>query len=121
MGNKVLVVDDDPGICDLVKIALSSKGFVVKTAGTGEEAIKCVAEFVPDLILLDRQLPDMDGKEVARKIKESEISKNADIIMMTGENMTEKDLDVNYFAGVLNKPFRLADLAGNLSKYLKPD
>lgn len=88
MVKKVLVVDDDPNICELVSIALSTKGYSVNIAQTGTEGIKDVAKFVPDLILLDMTLPDMEGIEVAKKIKSIDAVKNVPILMMSGRGLS---------------------------------
>lgn len=115
MGKKILVVDDDPNICELVSLALSAKGFNVKVAQTGEDGVKDVDEFAPDVILLDMTLPDMDGTEAARKMKGSAAGKKASILMMSGRDTM--DIDGTLFAGKLLKPFSLAKLAEEAGKY----
>ena len=70
MAKRILVVDDDENILNLESTILEQKGFVVTTAGGGEEALKLLREQVFDLILLDVMMPDMDGFEVCRQIKE---------------------------------------------------
>ena len=117
MEKKVLVVDDDPDICELIKVALSPKGYTVKVAQTGIEGIEDVGMFTPDLILLDMTLPDMEGTDVAKKIKHTEAGKNAPILMMSGHGYSRSEIDVTLFAGILNKPFSLADLAKEADKY----
>lgn len=117
MEKKVLVVDDDPNICELVSIALSTKGYRVKTAQTGQEGITDVKEFLPDLILLDMTLPDMEGIDVAKKIKDTEEGKKAPILMMSGRSVSLSEVDGDLFAGILNKPFSLSDLAKETEKY----
>lgn len=118
MEKKILVVDDDPNICELVSIALSTKGYSVNVAQTGLDGINEVAKFLPDLILLDMTLPDMEGVDVAKKIKSLEPSKNVPIIMMSGRGLSPGDVDSSLFAGMLNKPFSLADLAKEAEKFV---
>ena len=65
---RVLVVDDEPNIVDVVTMALRFQGFEVASAGTGAEALATVSGFRPDVILLDVMLPDMEGFEVARRL-----------------------------------------------------
>src|SRR3569833_2947294 len=67
---RVLVVDDEPNIRDLVQVALRFHGFEVITAGTGGEALKRAREGDPRLIVLDVMLPDLDGFEVCRRLRE---------------------------------------------------
>lgn len=80
---KILVVDDEKPISDIVKFNLTKEGYEVYTAYDGEEALEKVAEVEPDLILLDLMLPKMDGLEVAREVR-----KNHDmpIIMVTAKD-----------------------------------
>jgi two-component system, OmpR family, response regulator len=66
---RVLVVDDEPNIRDLVRVALRFHGFEVTTAATGEEALRHAREGGPQLILLDVMLPDLDGFEVCRRLR----------------------------------------------------
>ncbi len=117
MGKKILVVDDDPNICELVSIALSTKGYSVNIAQTGSEGIKEVAIFLPDLVLLDMTLPDMEGIDVAKKIKSIDAVKNVPILMMSGRGLSPGDIDSALFVGILNKPFSLADLVKEAEKY----
>lgn len=67
---KVLAIDDDPALVDLLAIILSSQGFNVKTATFGEEGVKLVHEFAPDIILLDLMMPGMNGWEVCATVRE---------------------------------------------------
>ena len=79
---KILVVDDEKPISDIVKFNLSKEGYEVFTAFDGEEAVEMVTEVEPDLILLDLMLPKKDGLEVCREVR-----KNYDtpIIMVTSK------------------------------------
>ena len=66
--HRVLVVDDEPNIVDVVTMALRFQGFEVESAGTGADALAAVSSFRPDLIVLDVMLPDLDGFEVCRRL-----------------------------------------------------
>jgi two-component system OmpR family response regulator len=66
---RILVVDDEPNIRDLVEVALRFHGFEVTTAATGDEALKRAADAGPQLIVLDVMLPDLDGFEVCRRLR----------------------------------------------------
>ena len=66
--HRVLVVDDEPNIADVVTMALRYQGFAVESAGTGRDAIAAVGSFRPHLIVLDVMLPDMEGFDVARRL-----------------------------------------------------
>ncbi|MCD1295737.1 response regulator [Methanocella sp. CWC-04] len=119
MGNKVLIIDDEKSICELVELALSGKGYEVKTAFRGEKGVDLVKEFSPDLILLDMLMPDIDGTEAARLIKKMEKGKDIPIILMSGRGTLESELDKTLFTAMLNKPFSIADLVRAVDKHTK--
>ena len=66
---KILVVDDDPDIVELLKYNLSSEGYKVKSASNGSQAVSLAREFIPDLTILDIMMPNMDGVETCRQIR----------------------------------------------------
>ncbi len=67
-GARVLVVDDEPNITELLSMALRYEGFTVKTAATGRAALTAVTQFSPALVILDVMLPDIDGMEVLKRL-----------------------------------------------------
>jgi DNA-binding response OmpR family regulator len=67
---RVLIVDDDPDIVRLVRYNLSHSGYEVQSAGTGREALELVQKQPPDLVVLDVMLPDVDGLEVCRTLRQ---------------------------------------------------
>ena len=78
---RVLIVDDDPDIQRLVSYNLSQAGFEVATAETGRKALESVQKHPPDLIILDLMLPDIDGMQVCRTLRQREISRRIPIVM----------------------------------------
>src|SRR4051812_48586321 len=85
--SRVLVVDDEPNIVDVLSMALRFQGFEVESAGTGREALAAVTAFRPHLLLLDVMLPDMEGFDVAKRLgaQRSEVP----IIFLTARDATE--------------------------------
>ena len=69
MANKILVVDDDLNICELLKLYLENEGYMVFTANDGQEAVDTFQNKTPDLVLLDIMLPKKDGWQVCREIR----------------------------------------------------
>nr|WKN38340.1 response regulator transcription factor [Tunicatimonas sp. TK19036] len=84
--HKVLVVDDEPDILDLLEYNLSKEGYKVKTALDGKKAVDIAAKFVPDLILLDIMMPHQDGVETCRQLRENSDLYNTFIVFLTARS-----------------------------------
>ena len=84
---RVLVVDDEPNIVDVISMALRFEGFQVESAATGADAIAAVAARRPQLLVLDVMLPDIDGFEVARRLATART--DVPIIFLTARDSTE--------------------------------
>ena len=83
---KILVVDDDPDIVEILSYNLSLAGYEIKSAVNGKEAIKKAKSFIPEIILLDVMMPEMDGIEVCSKIKELSSLSNTVVIFLSARN-----------------------------------
>jgi two-component system OmpR family response regulator len=118
-GHRVLVVDDEPNIVDVVSMALRFQGFSVESAGTGAEAISAVAAFHPDLIVLDVMLPDMEGFEVARRLGAQHA--RVPIIYLTARDATEDKVRGLSLGGddYVTKPFSLEELVARIRSILR--
>ena len=115
---KILVVDDEKPISDIVKFNLAKEGYDVYTAYDGEEALEKVTEVEPDLILLDLMLPKMDGLEVAREVRKTY---DMPIIMVTA-----KDSEIDKVLGLelgaddyVTKPFSNRELVARVKANLR--
>jgi two-component system phosphate regulon response regulator PhoB len=109
---RVLIVDDDPDIQRLVSYNLSQAGFDVVTAATGRKALETVQKNPPDLIILDLMLPDVDGMEVCRSLRQRESSKRIPIVMLTARS-EEIDRVIGFELGAddyVMKPFSPREL-----------
>jgi diguanylate cyclase (GGDEF)-like protein len=103
---RVLVVDDDPTFAMLAAEALEQAAFLVKIAGTAQEAIAAFATFTPDLVLLDVNVPGGNGYDLCRRIRAADSNSDVPVIMVTGLDDTES-IDRAYEAGAtdfLHKP-----------------
>jgi len=121
MNGKVLIVDDEPHIRSLVKHFLEKRGLETQNAVDGLEALRVAKEFSPDLILLDVQMPNMDGFEAARKMREDDELKNIPIIFLSAlRNPDDKSLGFELGADdYIIKPFVGEDLVSRISSRLK--
>ncbi len=88
MSNKILIVDDDPFNLDLLEQELTDKGYVIERANSGEEALKKVESFQPELILLDYMMPGMNGVEVLKEIRKT--GNDVPVVMITAYGTIER-------------------------------
>ena len=107
MARKVLVVDDEPEMVEMMKVRLEKSGYKVTSSFSGEDCIKIAEIEHPDVILLDILLPGISGFEVCRRLKQNKTTKDIPVIMVTalvGEEAEAKGLDrgAKYF---ISKPF----------------
>ena len=118
MENKILVVDDDLNICELLRLYLEKDGFKVVVANDGEQAITLAAKEEPDLILLDIMLPKLDGWQVCRQIRK--VSETP-IIMLTAKGETfDKILGLELGADdYVSKPFDTKELIARIKAVLR--
>jgi two-component system OmpR family response regulator len=118
-GHRVLVVDDEPNIADVVSMALRYPGFEVASASDGAAALRAVSSFKPHLLVLDVMLPDMDGFEVARRLG----AQRADvpIIFLTARDATEDKVRGLTMGGddYVTKPFSLEELVARIRTILR--
>ncbi|MBI5107097.1 MAG: response regulator transcription factor [Solirubrobacterales bacterium] len=117
--NRVLVVDDEPNIVDVVAMALRFQGFEVASAGTGEEALAQVEHFRPQVMVLDVMLPDMEGFEVAERLGADR--GQVPIIFLTARDATEDKLRGLTTGGddYMTKPFSLEELVARIRNVLR--
>ena len=104
---KILVVDDEQGVCDMLEKFLKIKGYEVSTALSGEEALTLVKEEKPHIVLLDIRMPEMDGLECLERIKE--IDKEIGVIMITAikqEEVGKKAMELGAY-DYITKPLSL--------------
>src|SRR5688572_5338797 len=85
MIKKILVVDDDEDIATVLRIALQVKGYEVSLAGNGREALECAANDTPDLIVMDVMMPEMDGYEALKRLREDKATSKIPVIMLTAK------------------------------------
>jgi len=111
-GKKILAVDDENDVLLIIKTALISEGFEVRTASSGTDALAQAQDFTPDLIILDMMMPEMSGFDVLTQMRNVPALKQTPVIFLTG--VAEKDkireainAGVTYY---IIKPFEFHDL-----------
>jgi len=119
MSQRILVVDDEPSIVDAVATALRYEGFEVDEATAGRDALKAVAEREPDLVVLDWMLPDLEGIEVGRRMRERGF-KSA-ILFLTAKDAVENKVEALRAGGddYVTKPFSLAEIVARVQAILR--
>jgi DNA-binding response OmpR family regulator len=112
MVKKVLIADDEPNIVVSLEFLMKQRGYAVKVVGDGDAALAAVAEFEPDLILLDVMMPRMSGYDVCQRIRENPAWHAVKIVMLSAKG---REIEVNKGLAVgadayVTKPFATRDL-----------
>lgn len=107
---RMLIVDDEPDICDCLQQFFSTRGFTVACAFSGEEAIERIAEHPVDVVLLDIVLPGIHGIEVLRRVKD--LCPEVKVVMVSGLTQDERRIEAQRYgaAGYVPKPFDFSEV-----------
>lgn len=116
---KILVVDDEPQLLEMIQMFLEIKGFEVIAANNGPEGLTKATAKKPGLILLDIMMPNMDGLEVLRKLKDDAETKNIPVVMLTGKSESKFMFRTQELGAVdyIIKPFDSKELLAVVNKY----
>ena len=116
---RILVVDDEPSIVDAVATSLSYEGFEVSTASNGRSALASAQENHPDLLVLDIMLPDLDGLEVTRRLREDGI--RVPVLFLTAKDAVEDKIRGLTVGGddYVTKPFSLGEVIARIKAILR--
>ena len=117
---KILFVDDEDDIREVVQIRLESNGYQVVTAASGEEALAKVASDHPDLMILDVMMPGMDGLAVLKKLRKEESTSKLPVILLTAKRkkMIGDLFEMEGIQGFIEKPFESTVLLDLIKKAL---
>ena len=118
--NEILIIDDAPEVVEYVELILSEDAYNFSSANNGEQALKILAERSVDLILLDVTMPDMDGFEVCRRIKEQANLKDIPVIFLTASLGVDAFTDAFKVGAVdyITKPFNAAELLARVKNHI---
>jgi two-component system response regulator VicR len=118
---KIVCIEDDPEMIDLVKLILTRKGYDVTGATNGPDGLEAVKQVQPDLVLLDLMMPDMDGWEVFQRIRGDENTKNVPVIVVTAKAQSIDKVLGLHIAKVndyITKPFGPSELLSSVLRVL---
>jgi two-component system OmpR family response regulator len=115
---RILVVDDEPNIAELLSAALTLEGYEVGVAATGAEAIDQVRSFRPNLVMLDVMLPDFDGTEVCRRLRNQ--GEHVPIVFLTARDATQDKVEgLSMGDDYVTKPFSIEELMARIGAILR--
>jgi len=119
-GERVLVVDDNAQNLKLARVTLTIEGYETATAADAEEALKALESFKPRVILMDLQLPGMDGLELTRRLKQNPALRNIVIIALTANAMKGDDVEALAAGcdGYMSKPIDVEALPKIVAEYI---
>ena len=118
---RILCIEDDPDMIDLIRLILERRGFVVEGAEGGKAALQAMQSTPPDLVLLDLMMPDMDGWDVFQKMKADALTRNIPIIVVTASAQAidrEFGLHIAKVDDYIVKPFSPQDLLASVDRVL---
>ena len=121
MNGRIFIIEDEPSIIQLVQHNLEKNGFIVSSSLNGNDGLKELKKFQPDLLLLDWMLPDLSGIEICKSIRKDNSFKNLPIIMLTAKG-EEEDKIKGLDSGVddyLTKPFSFNELKSRIKAVLR--
>jgi two-component system cell cycle response regulator DivK len=118
-GERILVVEDNEKNMKLFRDVLSSKGYRTLEATTGGEAVELATEQAPDLVLMDIQMPDVDGVEALRRLRADERTAAIPVLAVTAQAMRgdREHFLAQGFDGYLSKPLNVSELIGTVRQH----
>jgi len=118
MPGRILIVDDDPFICDAVELILTGAGYAVSAVNSGKSAIESIRALMPSLILLDVRMPGISGLDTLTSLRRAGVS--VPILMMTADNSPTTMQEVMFLggSGYVLKPFDAEDLVARVGQTL---
>lgn len=107
---KILVVDDDPSILDAMEVALNLQGYIVEGTSKGEETFAKIDSFAPDLVLMDVYLSGMDGRDICKKIKSDDKTKEIPVVIFSADKSMKQVFKECHADDFIGKPFKMDEM-----------
>ena len=117
----ILVVDDEPDVIDIITLCLKEKGFIIESASNGVEALEKLNILLPHLIIVDIQMPKMNGFELIKRLKQNPMLSSIPVVILTGTYISEEDRKHGLLLGAtryLTKPFKIQNLIQDIEDVL---
>jgi DNA-binding response OmpR family regulator len=118
MGKRILAVENDADILEILDIILTSEGYEVITSATGQDIIPIIQICKPDIVLMDIRLGFLDGREVCKTIKTHEKTKHTPVFLMSAHAREEDVMKDSFADGFIPKPFDFDKLRSGLQSQL---
>lgn len=118
MSKKILVIDDDPNIVELLKRRLTASQYIVVTASNGEEGLQQVSAEKPDLIIVDVLMPKMDGYTFVRTLRRDDEYRGLPVIVLTAKDKMKDLFELEGVKDYIVKPYRPEDLMEKVKRNL---
>jgi two-component system response regulator MprA len=118
IGKGILVVDDDPGIQELLELALKGEGYRVTVAADGIDALRAIEAHRPDLIVLDLMMPRMDGLRFSVELKRRDLRDDIPILVLTAATMGRDQANEIEAESYVDKPFNLPHFLNEVARLL---
>ena len=117
---RILIIDDEPDILEVLAFILSSKGYEVLKARDGREALNSLRTLTPDFIFLDLEMPFMNGHEICRHLKRDARLNKVPVVVLTASSLSESELEglkKMEVEDIVRKPFELNEILSSIQKY----
>jgi CheY-like chemotaxis protein len=119
MQKRILVIDDDKDLLELIKTFFEMEGYAVFTLTRVDNIFKAFSQYHPDVILLDYRLPEENGDKICQQLKSNPATFDIPVIMISGYSKAELERDYHGWNAVVSKPFDLPVLQKVIEKFLK--
>ncbi|PKN85121.1 MAG: two-component system response regulator [Chloroflexi bacterium HGW-Chloroflexi-8] len=122
MHKTIVYIEDDTEMIELIRLALDKRGFEIIGALGGSKGLEIIFETIPDLILLDLMMPEMDGWDVFHQIKSNESTKNIPIVIISAKAQPIDRLlgiEIAKVDDYLTKPFKIQELVDSIERQLQ--